>query len=625
MKRKLLTLAVGLLITAAAFAQRYVNPVFTDVSVRSNIVYDSNRSVNLLFGQVPNQEPIITTPLLCDIYSPVGDSVCNRPVIILLHTGSYLPAIINRQPTGNKNDSTIVEMANRFAKLGYVVVAMNYRLGWNAASTIQADATEQLLKATYRAIQDVRNCVRYVRRNAPGLGADTSKIIVGGQGTGGYVALALATVNSRAEIESNDKFLRIDESPMVNMDTLGDWNGLGGIPFFNLPKDASIPANVHMVFNYGGAMGDSTWIDNASIPMVGMHCTKDPFAPYRTGNVVVPTTGITVIPSASGAGAYIPHANTFSINNKINNATYNDPISVRARSINGNINNLYPFETLAIEGAPWEWWDRNIVQSINFPSAGAGRTADSLAMRTNPDMSAAKAKAYIDTIVGFINPRIVVQFDLDAPTQADSIIPGILVAPANNTSTIVYNDSTRFINISWTDACNSYPSFGPIQYAFALTTASGDFDNPLIVIDAEDETELTFDEKTIWDFLGTNNIPVGGNIALKWTVFAYNDGADRQYPVWNLTLTRGTNVGLNKVGADIGLFVYPNPAKNKVNVSADNMSRVEIIDITGRTVYNQSTISNRHTAELSNLNAGIYFVKVTTTEGQSAVKRIVVE
>jgi alpha/beta superfamily hydrolase len=624
MKKNLLALAVGVMITATAFAQRYANPVFTDVSVRSNIVYDSNRSVNLLFGQVPNQDPIITTNLLADIYTPAGDSACNRPVIILLHTGSYLPAIVNRQPTGNKNDSTIVEMATRFAKHGYVVIAMNYRLGWNAASTVQEDATEQLLKATYRAIQDVRNCVRYVRKNATGLGIDTSKIIVGGQGTGGYVALALATVNNRAEIETNLKFLRGDASPMVNMDTLGDWNGIGGIPFFNLPKDASVSGNVHMVFNYGGAMGDSTWLDAASIPMVGMHCVRDPFAPYRTGNVIVPTTGITVIPNASGAGAYIPYANTFGINNKINNATYNDPISVRARAINGGINNLYPFETVALEGSPWEWWDRTIMQGISFPG-GNGRAADSLAMLTNPDMSATKAKAYIDTIVGFINPRIVVQFDLDAPGATDSIVVGRLNAPANNASVIVYDDSTRSVTITWSEACNPFPSTGTPEYVWSLTTATGNFDNPIIDVPVGTSTNLTLTEKAVWDLLGANGVAVGANINLKWTVFAETDAATRQYATWNINITRGTNVGLNKAATQMSMNVYPNPAKGIITVSAENMRNIEIVDITGRTVYTDSVRSNRETIALQGLQAGIYFVKVTAEDGKAGVKRIVVE
>jgi hypothetical protein len=173
MKKNLLNL-----ITVFAFAaicmnataqKRYVDEVFNNVLKTANIEYDSNRAINIF---PPNTPPIITTSLKCDIYQPEGDTAAKRPLIILASTGSYLPAIINQQPTGNKNDSSIVELANRLSKRGYVVMAVNYRLGWNP-NAASAAATEQLIKATYRAIQDVRNAIRFMRVNANKFKIDT--------------------------------------------------------------------------------------------------------------------------------------------------------------------------------------------------------------------------------------------------------------------------------------------------------------------------------------------------------------------------------------------------------------------------------------------------------------------
>ncbi|MFA9212908.1 MAG: hypothetical protein ACEQSR_03575 [Candidatus Methylacidiphilales bacterium] len=437
MKKNLLNLFTVLALIATcmnanAQKKRYVDEVFANVLKTANIEYDSNRSINI-FAPSP---PIVTSKLRCDIYQPEGDTAAKRPLIILASTGSYLPAIINQQPTGNKDDSSIVELANRLTKRGYVVMAVNYRLGWNP-NAASAAATEQLIKATYRAIQDVRNAIRFMRVNAETYKIDTSRIVVGGQGTGGYVALGLAAVSSKNEIQGRLKFQRGDFTPMVNVDSLGDWNGIGGVSIpgigaLNYSGDPAVSGNAHMVFNYGGAMGDTTWMDNATLPIIGLHCPTDRFAPYRTGNVIVPTTGATVIESASGAGSVIPFANSLGINNKINGGVYNDPISTRALALTGGIKNLYPFvSSFPAEGSPWEWWDRPTVQGINFPSAGAGRNADSLAMLTNPFMSAARAKAYIDTIVQFISPRIAVQFNL-LPPPVDTLAPFGLIAPANN-------------------------------------------------------------------------------------------------------------------------------------------------------------------------------------------------
>lgn len=452
MKKNLLkfisVFAFGAVCLNANAQKRYVDEVFSNVLKTTNIEYDSNRAINIF---PPNTPPIITTKLRCDIYQPDGDTITKRPLIVLASTGSYLPTIINQQPTGSKDDSSIVELATRLTKRGYVVMAVNYRLGWNPNAEAAA-ATEQLLKATYRAIQDVRNAIRFMRVNAETYKIDTSKIVVGGQGTGGYVALGLAAVNSRNDIEGKIKFQRGDFSPMVNVDTLGDWNGIGGAPFFNYSGDAAVSGNAHMVFNYGGAMGDTTWMDNATLPIVGLHCPTDRFAPYTTGNVVVPTTNATVIESASGAGSVVPYANSLGINNKINSGVYNDAITARGLAITDGVKNLYPFiSSFPAEGAPWEWWDRATVQAINFPSPGAGRNADSLAMLTNPFMSATRAKAYIDTIAQFISPRIAVQLDLLATSGVNEImnVSGLLNVfpnPAKENVTISMDKGQAVIN-----------------------------------------------------------------------------------------------------------------------------------------------------------------------------------
>ena len=427
----MLTLTMLMLTMAGAQAQkRYVDEMFSSVN-KQTVEYDSNFALNLLYGKsgLPTQftaTPFYMAHLMCDIYTPAGDNEAKRPLIILAHTGSYLPPYLNGQPTGSKNDSSIVEVATKFAKRGYVVAAVNYRVGWNAQAQVQKDLQEGLIKATYRAMQDMRNAIRFFRTNAATYGVDTAKIAVGGQGTGGYITLAMATVSRRADLESNLKFLRDNASPMVNADTLGDWTGLGGVnafPYtFNLSADASVSSDFKIAFNYGGAMGDSAWMKPTSKPIVSVHCTRDPFAPYKTGNVNLPgNTPITVIPNASGGGDVIPKANAMGLNDFItNNYNYKDPISMRAMQVPGAVNHLFGLETAyPAEGSPWEWWDTAVAgntltwsyRGLPIPlSAGAGRTASSNSLLTNPYMAPARGRAYCDSIVKFISPRLAVQF-----------------------------------------------------------------------------------------------------------------------------------------------------------------------------------------------------------------------
>ena len=140
-------LAIGLIslgFTASA-QTRYLDDVFTAVTVTSEVTYGTNTSVlPMLQGLPPGP-----ASLKCDIYEPTGDTETNRPVIILVHTGSFLPAVLNGQPTGSKTDLSIVEQCTRWAKKGYVAVAMDNRLGWNPTSSDQNVRTSSLLQAAY--------------------------------------------------------------------------------------------------------------------------------------------------------------------------------------------------------------------------------------------------------------------------------------------------------------------------------------------------------------------------------------------------------------------------------------------------------------------------------------------
>jgi hypothetical protein len=74
---------------------RYLDNMFDSVTVTSNVQYATNISVlPMLQGLAPGP-----APLFCDIYEPKNDSMTDRPVIVLIHTGSFLPAVLNGQAT----------------------------------------------------------------------------------------------------------------------------------------------------------------------------------------------------------------------------------------------------------------------------------------------------------------------------------------------------------------------------------------------------------------------------------------------------------------------------------------------------------------------------------------------
>ncbi|MBC7381659.1 MAG: T9SS type A sorting domain-containing protein [Bacteroidia bacterium] len=647
MKKNLLNLmmlAVASMLTSQAFSQmRYIDKMFASVQKTTNVEYDSNISVNLLYGQtLPGPfaalttSPLYTAKLLCDIYQPTGDVATARPLIILLHTGSYLPTILNQQTTGSKNDSATVEMANQFALRGYVVAAINYRLGWNPQTLVQEQATQQLLQATYRGLQDARNAVRFFRMNASTYKIDTSKIIVGGQGTGGYISLGLGSVSTIADIETNPKFLLTDRiTPMVPTAAFGNWLGIGGSPTLNIQNNASVSSNVHMTFNFGGAMGDTTWMKPTSLPVVSLQTTKDPFAPYNVGNVIVPTTGTIVIPNAAGASKVIRIANQMGINAKLNSMLYVDPVSARALMVNPGVNNIFGFESsFPFESAPWEFWDRPSVRAITainyrgFPFLPAnGRNADSLSMLTNPFMAQARGTAYCDTIARYIAPRIAVQMDLTGNVMLNAFS---IISPTPGAN-INIRDTAGPVVISWGAAKVTGAQPGSTTYYVSLDTITGNFNTPLYgPVAVVDTTALVLTQKFLFDHF--SNVAVGQSIFLKLRISVkngyYGKNSNTDHPV--ILSKKGTTTSLGDVDFSSSLTVYPNPATANIKVSMDPgksaINQLIIMDITGREVGRMDDL-NTHSQNisLSGLGSGIYFMNVKTVSGAFATKRFIVQ
>lgn len=637
--QKVLALLAFSMLSFHGFTQtRYMHEVFANVSVTSNIEYDSNSSVNLLYG-APGLPPSFTGPLwfpklMCDIYQPTGDTELKRPLIILASTGSFLPPIINKQPTGSRKDSSIVQIATKFAMRGYVVAVIDYRGGWNPATTIQEQARMQLIQAAYRGMQDARNAVRFLRTNATTYKIDTAKIIVGGQGTGGYISLGVGTVSRRADIESNAKFLKANATPMVSVDTLGDWTGAGGIFPYVYSADASVSSNVHMVFNIGGAMGDSAWMKPTSLPMIGLHCAKDPFAPFNTGNVIVPTTGITVIPNASGAGDVIPKANAMGLNAKMMTmmpAGSELGISTRAYMMTKMTDNLYPFATsFPFEGAPWEWWDRTTVQSITsvsyrgIPLPANGREADSLSMLTNPFMSAARGKAYCDTIVRYIAPRIALQFGLASDVELSNFN---LAAPSMNANIDIYNDSTKKVTFRWTKS--TMVGAGVVGYIWMMDTV-GNWFMPVKQAIVGTADSLVVLQSELFASLTAMGVALNGTKTLKWEVIANNNIFSRGTIPGSVNLTKKQLVGLNESVLNDFISVYPNPATSNIKVSLDDskspITQINVLDITGRNVISLDNLNTHNqTVSLSGLSTGMYLINITTANGATGTKRFLVQ
>lgn len=429
---------------------RYVNEVFADseIAVVADQVYGANWNPYLNPAMVGGQTQV--QPLQFDAYfpAPTVDTVTNRPVVIYFHTGSFLPPSVTNGCTGTRTDSAAVRICRKLARHGFVAISATYRLGWLANSTDLDLRRGTNLLAVYYSIQDAKTLVRYLNLTKIGAGnpwgIDPGKIIMLGQGSGGYTTFAYATIDKYNEVAGLPKFQYQGTTgilgqpvsvgdPYVDTARFGDWDGNGGaatiigqnpigLPIIdtaqmgrNIINHAGLPDDVLMVINMGGAMGDSSWLEAGDIPMISVHSRFDFFAPYFSGMVQVPV-GQQFFPVVDVAGSHtaIRKANAFGNNDIFLNAGYNDFLWTHAINNPYNTGNVPGIYTINIQptnaqmpwvinSGPWDYWD---------PASTCVNTG-------NPN-NISQSKAYIDTVMNYILPRMLtVLSDAGLPVGID--------------------------------------------------------------------------------------------------------------------------------------------------------------------------------------------------------------
>jgi Secretion system C-terminal sorting domain len=447
-RRSILVFSLFVSMLAGLNAQRYLTPQFTQVT-SSTTFYGKNFTILPLLagGHFTRQ------PLVCDIYQPTGDTMSNRPLMVFIPTGNFLPKSVRKSPTGSRSDSVAVEMCTRFAKLGYVTAAVDYRQGWNPIDPTESVRTAGLINAAYRGIQDVRSAIRYFKANAVALKIDTSRIMVIGEGTGGYIALGAATLDDYNKILSTKypagKFLvTVPNIPKPVPMVIEAYNGnvwgtkpdtatispatlpypVGDTLF--VPNLGDISSKHRLTVNMGGALGDITWMDSLSTPLISIACPHDQNAPYRDGVLGVGIGGGKTLPVLRVQGSHwvSQKADSLGVNNVFKKLTaaydpyktvsktrhdasyYQDTFNVYAA---GYATGLFPIIGQGRnDSAPYQWWstDTSLVDAAGVKINPYGR--DSASLATNPGMGAAKARLYIDSIMTFIVPRACLGLDL---------------------------------------------------------------------------------------------------------------------------------------------------------------------------------------------------------------------
>ena len=234
---------------------RYTDEIFSEVNVTSNVLYGGNYNPNV-WGQEQWHN------LYMDVYEPVGDEVEKRPLVFFLFGGSFV--------AGSKSSPDIVELCTRYAKMGYVASAIDYRL---TGDLVWFPNETTAFKAAAKGIHDLKGAIRWFRMDEEmnnEFRVDVDRIYAGGVSAGGIIAVNAAYLDLNSEIP--DFILQFIEEN-------GGLEGSSG--------NEGYSSEFHGIINLCGAVGDPQWMVEGDVPIVNVHGDEDSIVPYGDGLITL--------------------------------------------------------------------------------------------------------------------------------------------------------------------------------------------------------------------------------------------------------------------------------------------------------------------------------------------------
>jgi len=369
--KPIFTLLLFSIIFANTFAQeRYTEEVFTNnqIKVTQDVHYATNATIlALLFN--PDVNEFVPEPLYMDVYEPdtALDTVTNRPMVMVVHGGDGLPVISNQTCFGDKTDSVTVNTARKLARMGYVAVAPNYRLGWNPLAPTQDVFLDGLTDAAARVSQDLRACARYLRKDIAEDGntynIHTEKFGIWGTATtAGTYSGFTAYINELEEVNSETYFVTdtagniynvFNEMEVGNLDgTVVGINAAGDTTnYVNNPGYS----NAFQITALGSAISlDPGIIDADEPPMIMFGNPLADVTKADEGPIPLPSTG-EIVAFVQLSPGLIKEANAAGVNDAWKNHSFTDQYSAaqEADTIFGAVEGWLPLYGDPGNEYPW--------------------------------------------------------------------------------------------------------------------------------------------------------------------------------------------------------------------------------------------------------------------------------
>jgi hypothetical protein len=291
---------------------RYLKKTFNSIQIFRNVVYTKN-SPKLIAASL-GTETVISINLVMDIFMPpTSDTVIKRPVVIVAHGGGFIDVAFmgGTLLVGTKDNQDVQALCDTLAHWGYVTACIEYRTGFDVASTTS------IKRAVWRGAQDMSAAIRFFRKNATWFNIDPEKIFTAGSSAGAFCAIHSAFVDNSERIPESfqQSFVMADlgglhSRPVVQLSSFNPFSGNN-----TAANDVdSIPMGVT---SFWGAIADTNWLSGQNKSAIRMfHGDSDIVvsaqcaSPFSGVVLAAPPTCGTEVMGRAMTSINIPHRQT---------------------------------------------------------------------------------------------------------------------------------------------------------------------------------------------------------------------------------------------------------------------------------------------------------------------------
>ncbi|ASB50573.1 fibronectin type III domain-containing protein [Alkalitalea saponilacus] len=137
----------------------------------------------------------------------------------------------------------------------------------------------------------------------------------------------------------------------------------------------------------------------------------------------------------------------------------------------------------------------------------------------------------------------------------------------------------------------------------------------IYVSDDNFDTYISGQWGTAWWTLSLEIDGLESGTTYQYKIKACNDSGRSDYSNVIEVTTLATGTSINNI-TDLNISIYPNPAQNQINISGlDKNSTLEIFSITGAKMMSLDNQSGNVNLNVSNLENGIYIIKINSKKG----------